>query len=158
MILGLSNKKFDSSHDGHRAVTEKERYWKPSRRGEYHYFSWVMAISYSIFFSTEAGVAYINPEVTELLKFWMIETDASEREKPRLGLLVENEPQTICVPRSEKGVELRLGGEKKGLFTNLVVVWIPRTKRRDELPKKMKDIDLNWPPEAKNTHVIDNHA
>ena len=95
-----------------------------------------MAISYSIFFSTEAGIAYINPEVTDLLKFWtekVIATDASEKEKPRLGLLVENEPQTICVPRSEKGVELRLGGEKKGLFTNLVVVWMvvdKRTERR----------------------------
>ena len=67
----------------------------------------------------------MNIEVNELLKFRtekMMDIDASEREKPRLGLLVEIEPETICVSCSEKGVELKLDGKKNGLLTNLAVV------------------------------------
>ena len=40
----FSDKQLDS-HDGHCAITEAENYCKPSKQGEYHYFSGVMAIS-----------------------------------------------------------------------------------------------------------------
>ena len=62
----------------------------------------------------------------ELLKFWkekIVEIDKPEREKPSLGLLLENEPKNICVLRSEKRFELRLVGEETVLITNLGVVW-----------------------------------
>ena len=64
-------------------------------------------------------------EVSELLKFYtekIIGTDMSLREKPSLGSLLENETVTNCAPRSEKKVDLRLGGEDKVLFLNLAVV------------------------------------
>ena len=52
--------------------------------------SGIMRMSYNPFLSTEAGAAYMNFEVMELLKFWtekIIEGDATERDKPSLGLL-----------------------------------------------------------------------
>ena len=62
----------------------------------------------------------------ELLKIWtekITEIDTSEREKPSLGLLPDNESETISVPRSEKRVEMLPSGEDNELFTNLGVVW-----------------------------------
>ena len=62
------------------------------------------------FLSTEAGAAYINFAYIKFLKFWtkkIIEIDMTEKEKPSLGLLLENGPETICVPRSERRVESR---------------------------------------------------
>ena len=109
-IRRFSNKTFDSSHDVHRAMIEAEEYWKPSKRGEYQYVSGIMGISYNFFLSTEAGAAYINFAYIKFLKFWtkkIIEIDMTEKEKPSLGLLLENGPETICVPRSERRVESR---------------------------------------------------
>ena len=54
--------------------------------------------NYNPFLSTKAGNAYKNFEVAELMKFWterIIKIDQIEREKPRLGLLLEKEPEDI---------------------------------------------------------------
>ena len=51
-------------------MIEAEEYSKSSKRGEYQYVSGVMEKSYNHFLSTEARAAYLNFEVTELLKFW----------------------------------------------------------------------------------------
>ena len=67
-IRRLSSKKFDSSHDVHRAMIGAEEYSKPTKRGENQYVSGVMGMSYNPFLSTEAGAAFMNFEVTELLK------------------------------------------------------------------------------------------
>ena len=104
-IQRFSKKKIDSSHDVHRALIEAEEYSHPCRWGEYQYVSGVMGISNNPFLSTEAGAAYMNFEATELLGFWkenIFEIDTPKREKPSLGLLLENEPETISVQRSEK--------------------------------------------------------
>ena len=72
--------------------------------------------------STEAGAAYINFEVAELLRFWaekIVEIDASEREKRSLGLLLEKGLEVICVPPYKKRMELQLAGASIVLFTNL---------------------------------------
>ena len=85
-----------------------------------------MGISYNTFLVSAAGAAYMNFEVTELLKFWagrIIEIDATDRGKPSLGLTLEKVPEVICVPRSEKKLELRLGGEDNVLSTNMETVW-----------------------------------
>ena len=95
------NKKFDISHDVHRAMIETEEYLKPSKRGKYQYVSGVMGMSYSPFLSTEGEAAYINFEVPELLKFWtekMIEIETTEREKSSMSLFFDNGPEVICVP------------------------------------------------------------
>ena len=55
-------------------------------------------------------------EVTELLKFWterIIKIDATVKGKPRLGLRLVKVTEVICMPHSEKKVELRLGREDK---------------------------------------------
>ena len=76
---GFSNKKFDSSHDKHRAMIEAEEYSKPSKRGEYHNVSGAMGMSSNLFLSKEAGAACMDlHEVKDLLKFWkerITETD-----------------------------------------------------------------------------------
>ena len=103
-----------------------EEYSKPTKRGEYQYVSGAMGISYNPFMDPEAGVAYMSFEVAELLKFWterIVEIHQTEREKPRLGLLLEKIPEVISVPRSGKKVELRLGGEDNVLSTNLGTIW-----------------------------------
>ena len=57
----------------------------------------------------------MNFEFARLLEFWrerIVKNDAHEREKSSLGsLLVDNEPEIICMSRSERKVELRLVGE-----------------------------------------------
>ena len=68
----------------------------------------------------------MNFEVTELQKFLtekITEIDTSESIMLSLGMLHDNETETISVPRSEKTVKLRLGAEDNGLFTNLGVFW-----------------------------------
>ena len=85
-----------------------------------------MGLLYNSFLSTEAGAAYMNFRVTELLMFWtekIIEIDTTENEKPSPDLLFEKGLKVICVARSEKRVKLRLGGEDNVLFTNLGTVW-----------------------------------
>ena len=85
-----------------------------------------MGILDNSFLDSEAGAAYMKFEVTELLKFWtkrIIEIIATDGGKPSLGLLLGKVPEVICVPHSEKKVELRLGGENDILSTNLGTVW-----------------------------------
>ena len=86
-----------------------------------------MGMAYNLFLDPEAGATYINFEVAELLKFWtekIVEFDQTERERPSLGLLLETIPEVISVPRSNKKVELRLGGEDNVvLSTNLRTIW-----------------------------------
>ena len=68
----------------------------------------------------------MNFLVVELLKFWterIIEIDPTERERPSLGLLLENIPEVISVPRSNKRVELKMGVGNDMLVTNLGTVW-----------------------------------
>ena len=68
----------------------------------------------------------MNFEFTELLKFWtekIIEIDPTERRKPSLDLLLEKLPEVVGVPRSERKVELRLGGKDDILSTNFRTVW-----------------------------------
>ena len=50
-------------------MIEAEEYSKTSKRGKYQNLSGVMGITYNPFLSTEAGAAYMNFEVTDLLKF-----------------------------------------------------------------------------------------
>ena len=55
---------------------------KPSKRGENHYKSRTMCISYNLFMSAEAGDAHMNFEVAQLLKLLtekIMETNAHER-------------------------------------------------------------------------------
>ena len=121
-IRRILNKKIDSSRDVHLALFVAEECSKSTKRGGYQYVSGVMKMSYNSFLSTEAGAAYMNFRVTELLMFWtekIIEIDTSENGKPSPDLLLEKGPEVICVPRSEKRVKLRLGGEGNVLFTNL---------------------------------------
>ena len=125
-IKMISNKKFDSSNDVHRALDVNEVYSKPTKRGDFQYVSGFMGRSYNPFLSTEAGAAYMNFGVTEKLKFWsqkIIEIQTTEMEKRSMDLLFEKGPEVICVSRSEKRVELRLGGEGNVLFTNVGTVW-----------------------------------
>ena len=66
--------------------------------------------SYNPFLDPEAKAAYMNFEVAVLLKFWaekIVEIDQTERERPSLGLLLEQMPEVISKPRSDKKVELR---------------------------------------------------
>ena len=129
-IRRLSNKKFGESHDVHRGLALAEEYSRPTKRGEYHYVSDVMRISYNPFLDAGAGAAYMNFVVTELLLLLLkfgtekrIEIDSTERMKPSLGLVLEKVPEVVSVLRSEKKVELRLGGKGNILSTNLVNVW-----------------------------------
>ena len=85
--------------------TVAEDYSRPTKRGEYQFVSGIMGISYNPFSDTEAGAAYMNFEVTELLKFWtekVVEIDPTERERPSPGLLLEKVPDITSVPRSER--------------------------------------------------------
>ena len=125
-IRRFYDKKFDDGHDVHRAMALVEDYSQPTKRGEYQSVSGIMKISYNTFLSIEAGAAYMNFEFTELRKFWterIVQIDSAEREKPSFCLLFEKVHEVICVPRSEKKVELRMGGEDKILSTNLGKVW-----------------------------------
>ena len=88
--------------------------------------SGVMGIAYNPFLDSEAGNAYMNFEVAELLKFWtekIIEIDPKEKERPSLDLLLEKMPEVISVPRSNKRVELKMGNGNDMLVTNLGSVW-----------------------------------
>ena len=64
--------------------------------------------------------------MTELLKCCtekIVEIDPVEREKPSLGLIFETTPKIICVPCSNKRVELKMGNGNGMLITDLRVVW-----------------------------------
>ena len=85
-----------------------------------------MGIAYNLFLDSEAGSAHRNYEVTELLKFWtekIIEVDPVESEWPCLVLILDKMPKVISVPRSNKGVELKMGNGNGMLITNLGTVW-----------------------------------
>ena len=56
-IRRFLNKKFDSSHGVHRAIVVADEYSKPTKRGDYQFFSGVMGVSYNHFLSKEAGTA-----------------------------------------------------------------------------------------------------
>ena len=110
----------------HRNLASAEDYSRPNKRGEYQYVSEVMGNAYNPFLDSEAGSAHRNHEVTELLKFWtekIIEVDSMEREKSRLGLILEKTLKVISVPRSNKRVELNMGNGNDMLITHLGVVW-----------------------------------
>ena len=125
-IRRFYNKEFEEGHDVHRNLARVEDYTKPIKGGEYHYVPRVMGIAYNPFLDSEAGNAYMNFEVAELLKFWtdkIIEIDPTERERPSLGLLFEKMPEVITVPRSNKRVELKMRNGNDMLITNLGTVW-----------------------------------
>ena len=125
-IRRFYNKKFEEKHDVHRNLAPPGEYSKPNKKGEYQYVSEVMGIAYNPFLDLEAGGAHRNYEVAELLKFCterIMEIDPVERERPRLGLILERTPEVISVPRSSKRVELRMGNGNGTLTTNLGVVW-----------------------------------
>ena len=125
-IRRLTNKKFAESHDAHLNLALAEVYLRPTKRGEYQYMSDVMGKLYNLFLDSQAGAARLNFGVTELLKFWterIIEIDGTDRRKPSLGLMLDKVPEVICVPRSEKKVELRLQGEDNIPSTSLGTVW-----------------------------------
>ena len=64
--------------------------------------------------------------MTDLLKFWtekIIEIDPAERERPRIGLILEKIPEVVSGPRSNKKVELKMGNGYCMLVTNLGAVW-----------------------------------
>ena len=68
----------------HCNLARAEDYSKPTKRGEYQYVSGVLGIAYNPFLVSEAGNAYMNFEVAELLKFWtekIIDIDPTERER-----------------------------------------------------------------------------
>ena len=110
-IRRLSNKKFEESHDVHRCLALAEDYSRPTKREEYQYVSGIMGISYNRFLDAKAGAAYMNFEVTELLKFWTQKifdidpTGARSRQRAAFCRV------------------LRLGGKDDILYTNLGTVW-----------------------------------
>ena len=55
------------SHDVNRNLALAEDYSRPTKRGEYQHVSCVMGISYNPFLDSEAGAAYMNFEVTEIV-------------------------------------------------------------------------------------------
>ena len=119
------NKNFEEGHDVHRNLAQAEDYSKPIKRREYQYVSGVMGINYNPFLDLEAGNAFMNFEVAELLKFWtekIIEIDPMERKRPSLGLLLEKMTEVISMPRSNKRVELKIGNGNDMLITNLGTV------------------------------------
>ena len=125
-IRRFYNKKFTEGHDVHHNLARAEDYSRTTKRGEYQYVTGVMGIAYNPFLDSEAGNAYMNYEVAELLKFWtekIIEIDTVERERPSLGLTLTRTPGVISVPRSNKRVELIMGNGNGMLFTNLETVW-----------------------------------
>ena len=120
------NKKFEDEHDVHRNLTSPEQYSRLGEKRDYHYVSGVMGIAYNPFLDSEAGGAHRNHEVTELLRFWteqIVEIDAVERERPSLGLILEETPEVVSIPRSNKRVEVNMGNGNGLLITNLGVVW-----------------------------------
>ena len=145
-IRRFYDKKFDDGHDVHRAMALVEDYSQPTKRSDYQSVSGIMKISYNPFLSIEAEAAYMNFEITELRQFWtekIVQIDSAEREKPSLCLLFKKVPEVICVPRSEKKVELRMGGEDKILSTNLGTVW------RLQRPSWCPHPHANWNEEVK---------
>ena len=86
-----------------------------------------MGIAYNPFLDLEAGKAYIKFEVAELLKIWtekINEIEPTDRERPRLGLLLEKMPRwVISVPRLNKKLELKMGNGNDRLITSLGTVW-----------------------------------
>ena len=88
--------------------------------------SGMMGIAYNPFLDSEAGNAYMNVEVAELLKFGtekIIEIHPTERERPSLGLLLEKMSEVISGPHSNKRVELKMGNGNDIMITNLGTVW-----------------------------------
>ena len=125
-VRRFSNKKFEEEHDVHRNLASSEQYSRLSEKGEYQYVSGVLGIAYNPFLDSEAGGAHRNHEVAELLKFWterIMEIDAVEKEGPSLGLILEKTPEVISMPRSNKRVEVNMGGGNGLLTTNLGVIW-----------------------------------
>ena len=102
----FSNQKFGDGRDVHRNLALAEDYSRPTKRGKYQYVSGMMGIAYNPFLDTEAGNASINFEVAKSLKFWteeIVEIDPTERERPRLGLLLEKMPEFImCRVRTRR--------------------------------------------------------
>ena len=124
-IRRFYNKKFEEGRDVNRNLARAEDHAKPTKRGEYQYVSRVMGIAYNPFLDSEAGNAYMQFEVAELLKLRtekIVETDPTERERPSLGLLVEKMPEVISGPRSNKRVELKMGSGNDMLITKLGTV------------------------------------
>ena len=120
------SKKFDEGLDVHQNLVRAKKYAKPTKRGEYQYVSGVMRIAYNPFLDSEAGNAFMNFEVAELLKFWtekIIDIDPTDRERPSLVRLLEKMPEVISVPRLNKTVELKMGNGNDMLVTNLGTVW-----------------------------------
>ena len=85
-----------------------------------------MGKDYNLFLDSEAGNAYMNFEVAELLNFWTEKTteiDPTERERPSLSLLLEKMPEVISVPRSNKKVEVKMINGNQMLIANLGTAW-----------------------------------
>ena len=129
-IRRFYNRQFEGGggggHDVHRNSARAEDYAKPKKRGEYQYVSGMMGIAYNPFLDSEAGNAYMNVEVAELLKFGtekIIEIHPTERERPSLGLLLEKMSEAISGPHSNKRVELKMGNGNDIMITNLGTVW-----------------------------------
>ena len=125
-IRWFYNKKFEEGHDVHLNSALAEDYSKPTKRAENQYVSGVMGIAYNPFWDSEAGNAYMNYEVAELLKFWtekIIEIDPVERKRRSLRLTLDKIPEKISVPRSNQRVELEVGNGNGMLLTNLGTVW-----------------------------------
>ena len=62
------NRKFEEGHDVHRNLARAEVYAKPTKRGENQNVSGVMGIAYNPFLDSDAGNAFVNFEVAELLR------------------------------------------------------------------------------------------
>ena len=125
-IRRFYNKNFEGGHDVHLNLASSGEYSRPNKKGEYQNVSGVMGIAYNPSLDSEAGSAHRKHEVTELLKFWtekIIEINPVEREIPSLDLILEEMPEVISVPRSNKRVELKMGNGNGMLVTNLGVVW-----------------------------------
>ena len=85
-----------------------------------------MGTAYNPFLDSEAGIAYMNFEVAELLMFWTenkFAIDPVEKERPSLDLTLEKIPGVISVPCSNKRVELEMGNGNGMLITTLGTVW-----------------------------------
>ena len=82
----------------------------------------VMGIAYNPFLFSEAGNAYMNFEMAELLKIWtenIIEIDPTERERPSLDLLLEKMADMISMLCSKNRMELKMGNINQLLITSL---------------------------------------
>ena len=158
-IRRFYNRKFEEGHDVHSNLARAEECAKTTKRGEYQYVSGVIGMAYNPFLDSEAGNAYMKFEVAELLKFLTektIEIDPTDRKRPSQVLLLEQMPEVISVPHSNKRMELKMGDGNDILVTNLGIVlkllkpsWCPHphaslieeiTERVKLSPAKDKDL------------------